>query len=163
MTIGKNTVKPAREDLLQSVIDRMMLVGRMIRHNSEPSVPFLSHPLAHVLFTVAVHEQGMSVKELSEHIGVTPGAVTQFVNSLAERGLVEREIDPSDRRIVRLRASQLAKDDMEKIRKDALASAMKVFEVLSDEDLHRLIEILSRIDTSPLLKHPGPGGFPPAP
>lgn len=144
-------------------MERMMLVTRMIRHISNPGVPFLSHPLAHVLFTVAMHEEGISVKDLSEHIGVTPGAVTQFVSSLAERGLIEREMDASDRRIVRLKASQLARDDMEKIRNDALASTLKVFENISDEDIRRLIDIFSQIDTSPLHNHPGPEGFPPAP
>jgi len=64
---------------------------------------------------------------------------------------------------VRLKAAQLAKNDMETIKKDALTSAMKVFENISDEDIRRLIDIFSQIDTSPLHNHPGPGVFPPAP
>lgn len=153
----------SREDLLQLLMDRIMVVGRLMRHNSEPSVPFLSHPMVHVLFTVAIHEQGLSVKDLAEHIGVTPGAATQFVNTLVEHGLIDREMDASDRRIVRLKASQLAMDNMERIKKKGLAVGLKIFEPISDEDIRRLIDILSQIDTSPLPDHPSPGGFPPVP
>jgi len=142
-----------REELLQTLMDRMMSVMRLIRYHSEPSLPVLSPPHAHVLF-ITMEKEGISVKELAEIVGVTPGAITQFVNHLCERGLVVRENDPNDRRIVRLKVTQKARDEMEQIRKGSLASASRLFQVVTDSEIQQLLDILSRIDTSQLPKHP---------
>lgn len=149
-------IEPTRQDLLQIIIDRLISVMRLFRHHPVPGMPVLSPPMAHVLFTVAMHDGGVSVKDLSEIIGVTPGAITQFVNTLVEKGLVLREEDTSDRRIVRLKIAQLANDQMEKLRQDSLASAIRIFETINDDELRQLIDILSKIDTSSLQKIPGP-------
>jgi DNA-binding MarR family transcriptional regulator len=142
-----------REELLQTLIDRMYSVMRLVRHNSMPSVPVLSPPHAHVLFTIFLKKNGVSVKELAEIIGVTPGAITQFVNHLFERDLVVRDADPNDRRIVRIKVSRKAKDEMEQLRKDSLASASQLFQAVNDDEIQQIVEILSRIDTTPLPKH----------
>lgn len=146
-----------REDLLQTLIDRMNSVMRLVRHQSIPSVPILSPPHAHVLFTISMKEEGVSVKDLAEIIGVTPGAITQFVNTLVERDLVLREDDPNDRRLVRLKLTQTAKEQFKQLRKDYLASATRLFGVVSNEELQLLIDIFSRMDTNPEFKFPVKG------
>lgn len=49
------------------------------------------------------HPQGMTPGELSREMLVTAGNVTGIVTRLQARGYVERTVNPSDRRIVRLR------------------------------------------------------------
>jgi len=135
-----------REDLLQELIDRLISLMRKVRHDITPSEPVLSQPQLHLLFTIALKKNGVSVSELAELTGVTPGAVTQFVNALVERDLVARESDPNDRRIVRLRVTPTARRQMEKMRREYITAAARTFDELSLDDLRILNEILSRLN-----------------
>ncbi len=87
------------------------------------------------------------MKELAELSSVTPGAITQFVDALVERGLVAREGDPSDRRIVRLKLTEMAKNQFEKFRREHLASMYKIFDVLNDDEIKQLIKLFTKLDT----------------
>jgi len=137
-----------REDLLQTVTHRMMSVMRHVRHPGPPPEQPLSPPQLHILFTIAERkEEGISVKELAESSSVTPGAITQFVDALVERGLVAREGDPSDRRVVRLKLTELAKNQFEKFRREHLASMYKIFDVLNDDEIKQLIKLFTKLDT----------------
>ena len=137
-----------REDLLQTLIQRMMSVMRHVRHPSPPPEPPLSPPQLHLLFVIAGRkEEGISVKELAERSSVTPGAITQFVDALVERSLVAREGDPSDRRIVRLKLTELAKNQLEKFRKEHLKSMSKIFDALNDDEIKQLIKLFTKMDT----------------
>ena len=143
MSMDKN-----REDLLQTLIQRLMSVMRHVRHPGPPPEPTLSPPQVHLLFIIGgSKEEGISVKELAERSSVTPGAITQFIDTLVQRGLVAREGDLNDRRIVRLKLTQLAKSQFERFRKEHLASMFKIFEVLSDEEIKQLIALFTKIDT----------------
>ena len=135
-----------RDDLLQELIERMMAIMRKVRHDAVPSEPLLSMPQLHILFTIAMKKGGVSVSDLAEASGVTPGAVTQFVNALVERDLVARESDPSDRRVVRLCLTPNARRQLQRLRRDHLAAAARVFDVLSLEDIRALNDILARIN-----------------
>jgi DNA-binding MarR family transcriptional regulator len=138
-----------REDLLQALIQRMMSIMRHVRHPDLPpgELP-LSPPQAGILFTIAHHPDGMSVKELAEHTGVTPGAITQFVDALVEKGLVSREGDLADRRVVRLKVTEMAIKQFERFRREHLSSFSKVFEVLTKPEIIQLINLLEKIDIS---------------
>jgi DNA-binding MarR family transcriptional regulator len=136
-----------REDLMQTLIQRMMSIMRHVHHSSIPSEPPLSPPQVHLLFSIASKQEGISVKELAERTSVTPGAITQFVDGLVEMGLVMREGDPNDRRIVRLKLTELAKSQFEHFRKDYLTSASRVFDVLSNDEIKQLITLFDKINT----------------
>src|SRR3989304_5529184 len=101
-----------RQDQLQELIERMMSIMRKVRHDAVPAEPTLSMPQLHVLFTIAMQPGGVSVSDLAGMSGVTPGAVTQFVNALVERDLVARESHPGDRRIARLVLTPTARRQM---------------------------------------------------
>jgi DNA-binding MarR family transcriptional regulator len=135
-----------REDLLQELIERMMSLMRKVRHDTVPSEPLLSPPQLHLLFAIAMKKESVSVSELAELSGVTPGAITQFVNTLVERELVARESDPNDRRIVRLCLTPSARGQMARMRRDYLTAAARTFDELSLEDIRTLNDILSRLN-----------------
>jgi DNA-binding MarR family transcriptional regulator len=136
-----------REDLLQTVIHRMMSLRRDMRHPGPPPEHFLSPPQAHLFFTIAEKkEAGISVKELAELSNITPGAVTQFVDTLVERGMVAREIDPNDRRMVKLKITPQAKSHFEKVRKEHLDSMIQIFEALTNDEIKQLIALITKMD-----------------
>ncbi len=138
-----------RDDLLQNLVQRMMSVMRHVRHPGPPpgEAP-LSPPQANLLFSVAHKRNGVSVKDLAEITGVTPGAITQFADTLVHKGLVTREQDPDDRRVVRLKVTALARERFEKFRQEHLSSFCKIFEVLTDEEIKQLIALMEKIEHS---------------
>lgn len=101
-----------------------------------------------LLFIIAHHPDGISVKELAEHTAVTPGAITQIIDTLVEKGLVTREGDPADRRIVRLKVTKLAQEQADKFRQEMMASFIKVFEVLNDEEIKQLTALMEKVESS---------------
>ena len=131
-----------------------MSVIRHVRHPGPPGGPVLSPPQANLLFAIKHKNSGsgVSVKILAESTGVTLGAITQFVDALVEKGLVMREGDPADRRVVKLKVTDLANEQFEKFRQEALASFSKVFEVLSDDEIKQLIALLGKIESSQHVK-----------
>lgn len=139
-----------REELIQTAVGRIMSVMHYARHHGPPPPPpggiLLSAPQAMLLFTIAHQPGSISVKDLAEKVGVTPGAVTQLVNALVEKGLVQREGDPADRRVVRLKVTKKATDQFEKFRREHLAAYQPIFDVLSDDDLRQLIALMDKIE-----------------
>lgn len=141
-----------REDLLQTLIQQMMAVMRHVRHSTAPDEPMLSPTQVHLLLIISNRKDGISVKDLAERANVTPGAVTQFTNVLVEKGLVMREGDPIDRRVVILKPTQFAKEQFERMRKAHLESFRRLFEVLPDDELTQLVALITKINTAPEAK-----------
>ena len=134
-----------REDLLEKLIEGITGAMRQVGRGFMGNEPALSPPQIRLLFTIASRQEGFPVKELADRTGVTSGAVTQFVDALVEKGLVSREGDPDDRRVVRLKLSETARDRYEKLKRDHVASLSRVFGVLSDDELLQLIRIFQKI------------------
>jgi DNA-binding MarR family transcriptional regulator len=142
-----------REDLLQTLVQRLMSVMRHVRHPAPPpGEQPLSPPQANLLFVIAHKKEGVSVKELAEISGVTPGAITQFTDALVARGLVMREGDPADRRVVKLKVTKSAIEQFERFRQEHLSSFAKTFEVLSDDEIQQLITLMGKIESSLSIK-----------
>jgi DNA-binding MarR family transcriptional regulator len=136
-----------REELLQTLVQRMMSIMKHVRHGGPPAEPILSPPQVDLLFSIGRSKEGLSVKELAERLSVTPGAITQFVDPLVEKGLVAREGDLNDRRVVRLKLTEQARSHFEKFRQEHLASMFKIFEVLSNDEIKQLVALLAKMDT----------------
>src|SRR5262245_48133054 len=49
-----------------------------------------------------VQSDGMSLKELSAHLGLAHSTVSGIVDRMEERGLLERQTDQADRRVTRI-------------------------------------------------------------
>ena len=145
-------MEKSREELLQILIRRIMSIMKYVGRDFIKSEPDLSPPQVRLLLSIGRRVDGISVSELAELNEVTPGAVTQFVNTLVEKNLVSREGDPHDRRIVKLKLTEAARNQFEKLKKEHLVSITRIFGPLSKEDLQRLIDILMKIDTSHIRK-----------
>jgi DNA-binding MarR family transcriptional regulator len=143
-----------REDLLQTLIHQMMSLMKHIGHDFLKSAPTLSPPQVRLLFSIGRKTDGLSVTELAELTGVTPGAITQFVDTLVEKNLVAREGDPNDRRIVKLKLTRMARSQFERYKEEHLASVTRIFQPLSNEELQLLIKIIMKINISQTERKP---------
>ena len=60
-----------------------------------------------VLFSL---EKSVRVRDISEELGITPGGISQQVDTLVKMGLLERKTDEKDRRAVCITLSEKGKE-----------------------------------------------------
>ena len=90
------------------------------------------------------------MNELARHLGVTRPAVTGLVDRLIAQGLVNRQGDRSDRRVIRINLTPKGRRVLDNIWDQKRRMIQQVFEQLSPADraqylatLERVVEILS--------------------
>jgi len=142
----------ARKELLQALAEKMASVMRRVHAGQgfKFSAFILRPPQVRILFFIARQNEEVAVKDLAEMLSVTPGAVTQFVDGLVEMDLVRREEDARDRRIIRIKLTELARSKLDEFRKGYLKAASRVFDVLSDAEIKELVRLLDKVDTNPV-------------
>ena len=82
---------------------------------------------------------------LAERLRITPRSVTEVVDALIERGLVNREPDPSDRRAMVLSLTSAGEELGAEVRACRAAHTRSVFGSLSEEDQETLLALLDRL------------------
>lgn len=92
-------------------------------------------------------EEGLKVSEISRLLGITPPTVTQLINSLEAKDMVERQPDPSDRRVVRIRLTEQGRVVTRKARNYMDASLGKLVEYLGEEESNHLADLLMKVQT----------------
>ena len=94
---------------------------------------------------IAHHDKPVSVKDLSQKLNITSGAVSQMIDPLVEKGLVTRTEDAQDRRIVRLELTDKARETFKTLRQAHLENVKSMFDDLSEEELNTLENLLKKI------------------
>ncbi len=89
---------------------------------------------------------GMKVSEISHSLHVTPPTVTQLINVLEKDGLVERTIDPNDRRSVNVKLTAEGIDVTRKARKAFRETFLGLIDYLGEEDSDKLAELLAKVN-----------------
>jgi DNA-binding MarR family transcriptional regulator len=85
---------------MQAALHRV-LVSLVFR--AQPDSPFNEMPISQLkCFHVIGEHEGMKMLEISHKMEVKLPALSQIVDRLVKRGMVERQPDPLDRRVVRL-------------------------------------------------------------
>jgi len=91
-------------------------------------------------------DEPLRMTDLADRLGIVPRSVTTVIDALEEAGLVRREIDPHNRRAIRLHLTDRGlgvRDDMREARRRA---AEDLFAPLSPNDRKALVELLSQLD-----------------
>jgi DNA-binding MarR family transcriptional regulator len=97
MVVAKRSADPSIEELVGLFFG---VLNRMKQHFAERSAEFdLSFPQA---MAVRELEVPLSMRELADRLGCDASNVTGIVDRLEERGLLERQVLPGDRRVKRL-------------------------------------------------------------
>ena len=97
----------------------------------------LTIPQMRLLWTLR-DEDGQPVGALAEHLGVNPSTITGHVDRLVRQGLVRREEDPDDRRIVRNYLTDEGFITVSALRRIAGTYIINILKRLEDEQLDRL-------------------------
>src|SRR3954470_13028770 len=87
---------------------------------------------------------GLRVSEISNMLRVTAPTATQQINDLETRGYVEKHVDPTDRRAVRILLTDIGIDELKKAHERILATFEGLAAYLGEEDSDKLAELLTR-------------------
>ncbi|MGH7237973.1 MAG: MarR family winged helix-turn-helix transcriptional regulator, partial [Candidatus Saccharimonadales bacterium] len=99
-----------------------------------------------LLFTLK-HMQPTSPKQLGNEMKLTPGAISQLLEGLVERGLVERRHDPTDRRAQTISLSSSGKTQLSDIEKRRGKILQSVLQELTTEELEVLLRVQEKLST----------------
>jgi DNA-binding MarR family transcriptional regulator len=86
----------------------------------------------------------MKVSEISKLMRVTSPTITQFVKSLEASGLVERHIDPTDRRAVGIVLTEHGEKVAREVESVFSTTFYGLAEYLGDEKSNQLAELLTK-------------------
>lgn len=118
-------------------------VYRSLGQELKPS-PFLV--MIHLLRSSKTNPEGRRVSDIAETVGMSVAAVTQILNGLEKRELIQREMDPGDRRAVQVRLTDSGAALME----PAFRHLSEIFEgltaYLGEESGRTLVTLLSRVE-----------------
>lgn len=88
---------------------------------------------------------GLKMSEISGILRVSLPTVTQTVNLLVARGLLERGTDPDDRRAVRIRLTEAGRRETEQAEEAMLEGMKGLIDHLGHERSLQLIELLDDV------------------
>lgn len=94
---------------------------------------------------VTEDEGGVKVSDISKYMKVTSPTITQFLNTLEEKGLVERVMDPKDRRAVRVRLTTEGHTVAEQAHEAFKAHFRGLVDYLGEEDSRTLSLLLRKV------------------
>ena len=90
-------------------------------------------------------EKGRKVKDLAWELGITPGAVSQIVDSLVRMGLVSRSECPDDRRSVTIMLSESGAELRRKLDHEFSELVERLFADVSPEEQQVFRSVLVKI------------------
>ena len=123
------------------------LTRRLRRAQAERLAPLgLTPAQERALRMITRSEEPPRMAELADQLGIVPRSVTTVVDALEEAGLVRREIDPHNRRAIRLHLTDRGVAVREEMREARRRAAEDLFAPLAAEDRKALGELLSLLD-----------------
>lgn len=90
-------------------------------------------------------EQGLKVSDISNSMRVAPPSITQLINTLEAGGYVERNMDRSDRRAVRVRLTQKGEEVVQKANEAFSRMIRGLIEHLGEEKSKEFIDIMEQV------------------
>ncbi|WP_433351120.1 MarR family winged helix-turn-helix transcriptional regulator [Micromonospora sp. CA-111912] len=134
---------PARLSAAVAELHRLLRRSTVRRANR----PALPEAQVELLLVVRAHPD-ISIKETARRLGTAPNTVSTLVGDLAGAGLLHRERDPGDRRLVLLRLTDAARQrmaDYERHRAELLAAALAALDPAGRRALAEAMPHLPRL------------------
>ena len=111
-----------------------------------PEVGHLPPHQVRVLLYLA-HNSGHTVSDLAESLGISLGWASRIVDELEQSGFVERERDPDDRRVIRLRLSARSQTIADRVFRERGSLLEKALSDFAPEERETVARFLRRIST----------------
>jgi DNA-binding MarR family transcriptional regulator len=108
----------------------------------------LTAPQVKSLFYIAYQEE-TNFKNLACALGVTPPSVTGIIDKLVEQGLVSREENPENRRMLILKTTPKGKELISSLKEFRDNNISAMLDRLSMEELRTLLQIVKKLSIRP--------------
>lgn len=128
-----------REDLIQEIVENMARCQRPANFTGWQDIG-LSHSQIGMLFMMHFYKH-LRVKQVADNLGVTKSAASQMLDSLTNKGLVVRQTDEKDRRVIRFSLSAKGSQVFKKIHKLKSAGLRMRLDALTTEELDLLAKL----------------------
>ena len=130
----------------ESLSEAFWGVARQLRRQSTQTVaPWDITPGQARALAVLTHATAIRLSDLADRLRIAPRSTTEVVDGLEERGLVERQADPTDRRATLIALTEEGGKVAEAIRLARTAEAEAFFGTLSASDQAHLSRILAQL------------------
>jgi DNA-binding MarR family transcriptional regulator len=121
-------------------------VARQLRRQSTQTVaPWDITPGQARALGVLTHGTAIRLSDLADRLRIAARSTTEVVDGLEERGLVERQADPTDRRATLIALTEEGNKVAEAIRLARIAEAEAFFGTLSAADRAHLARTLAKL------------------
>ncbi|WP_142847754.1 MarR family winged helix-turn-helix transcriptional regulator [Telmatospirillum sp. J64-1] len=99
-------------------------------------------PLVHL----AVSGEGINQKDLAALVGIEGSSLVRLLDILVSRGLIERRMDPADRRAKLIFLTPAGRQAVTEIRQILVQVEEEILADLSDAEIESVLDIFGRID-----------------
>lgn len=113
-------------------------------------------PATMMLVHFISHEPGITVSELARRAQIAKSHVSNILEEMSQRGLIEKRQDPDDQRLVRIYLTERAAEEMQKMREEIRRRLMEVVTILPDEQVAQIISALQLFKEA-FITHEQPG------
>jgi DNA-binding MarR family transcriptional regulator len=87
----------------------------------------------------------VTVSEISKHLSVTPPSITQILNTLEARGLIERHMDTTDRRVIVVNLTEQGEQVTEQADEAFSATMKRLIDYLGEQQSNQLADLLFKV------------------
>ena len=138
-------MEKTNNELIEELLDGFMDLKKNNFHNFTNSVG-LTHNEKMVLFVLHHISKNniVSLSVLREKIRLAPSTITPIITMLEEKGLIERNIDKSDRRNIFLKISPKGVEKIDQVHKDVKDVMSKYITYMGQDDTKQVIRLISK-------------------
>lgn len=99
--------------------------------------------LATIVYSISLESKGIKISDLSNKLHITPAAVTHIIDTLVKKKYVERQNDPSDRRLVLIKPTDKGIDLVNSIKTRLIKKCEELVNYLGKKDSKELIRLVA--------------------
>jgi DNA-binding MarR family transcriptional regulator len=144
-------VQTDSEELTHRLLDSFIGLHKALQHDFYANLCSTLKPsqlmiMFKLLRNASREERGMRVSDLAAFMGVTSSAVTQILTALEKSEFITREIDPHDRRAVRVVLTMKGRDVLKPAKEKMENRFRELVEELGEEDSRILCHLLIKLE-----------------
>ena len=144
-----NTARTSRQKRMQEVLRDLFTIKQHIpRAHRQAQRQFDIAPV-HWHLLMSLHDGKITTMgDVSKYLCITRGAATQIIDTLVDKGLIDRRTDSKDRRIVRLTLTHKSHKLSQEFHQYVTDSFDEFFAALSDEELAVYAKLTHKISNN---------------
>ena len=91
--------------------------------------------------------EGIPLKRLAEELHLTPGTVSEVVDTMVRKGGLDRIINPNDRRAVMIRLTEKSQSYIDSINEKITEMSASLLSDFTEEEKYTLVATLEKLQT----------------